>query len=166
MGSEMCIRDSPWQRTHSKVQVRRCGPTGDEGEQVISPETVVFGRVEGHSAAKPQNSWRRRMHICQRLQLSCLTVRWWISIRVWLQACEVVSGFREQDSVERTDHSRLRSAARRRWERVISAQSKGEHFPTAAKFRVGPCSRSKCSERNAVTPNDTCLLYTSDAADE
>ena len=54
----------PWQRTLAKVQVRRCGPTCDEGEQVVSPETVGFGRVEGHSAAEPQNSWRRRVHIC------------------------------------------------------------------------------------------------------
>ena len=54
----------PWQGTLAKVQVRRCGPTCDEGEQVVSPETVGFGRVEGHSATEPQNSWRRRVHIC------------------------------------------------------------------------------------------------------
>ena len=54
----------PWQRTLAKVHVRRCGPTCDEGKQVVSPETVGFGRVESHSAAEPQNSWRRRVHIC------------------------------------------------------------------------------------------------------
>ena len=54
----------PWQRTLAKVDVRRCGPTRDEGEQVVSPETVSFGRVESHSAAEPQNSRRRRVHIC------------------------------------------------------------------------------------------------------
>ena len=53
-----------WQRTLAKVQVRRCGPTCDEGEQVVSPKTVGFGWVEGHSAPEPQNSWRRRVHIC------------------------------------------------------------------------------------------------------
>ena len=53
----------PWQRTLAKVHVRRCGPTCDEGEQVVSPEIVGFGRVEGDSAAEPQNSRRRRMHI-------------------------------------------------------------------------------------------------------
>ena len=74
---------------------------------------------------------------------------------MWLQACEVVSGLRAQDAIERTDHCRLRSAARRRWERVISAQSKGEQSPAAAKFRMGPCCRSKCSERKSVTPYDT-----------
>ena len=54
----------PWQRTVAKIHVRRCGPTCYESEHVVSPETVGFGRVEGHGAAEPQNSWRRRVHIC------------------------------------------------------------------------------------------------------
>jgi len=78
-------------------------------------------------------------------------MRWWQFIRVCLQACEVVSGLCVQDAIEGTDHSRLRSAARRRWERVISVQSKGEQSPAAAKFRMGPDVRSKCSERKSVT---------------
>ena len=100
-------------------------------------------------------------------------MRRWIRIRVWLQACEVVIGLRVQNAIERTDHSRLRSAARRRWENVISAQSKGEQSPAAAKFRVGPCLPSKCSERKSVTPYDTdaarvraaCWHFASDAVE-
>ena len=47
-----------------------------------------------------------------------LTLRWWICIRVCLQAFEVVSGRRVQDAIERIDHSRLRSAAHRRLPRA------------------------------------------------
>ena len=74
---------------------------------------------------------------------------------MWPQAFEVVSGLGVQDGIERTYHSRLRSAAWRRWERVFSAQSEGKQSPAAAKFRMGPCFRSKFSERKSVTPYDT-----------
>ena len=92
--------------------------------------------------------------------LECvLSISHWTVIVSRARLATRVSGqpgeLRVQDAIERTDHSRLRSAARKRWENVISAQSKGEQSPAAAKFRMGPCLPSKCSERKSVTSYDT-----------